>query len=170
MRPSSYWYLSNRADPCALPLANRHYSRQKPGTGQFVAPGRCIVLLTRKKDALWVSSWPYAQYTKHAWAGAWICSLFRNESSTLSSRLIADAVAVTRYLWGDAPGSGMVTFVDPRKVRKKKDYGYCFLCAGWRECGQTRKGLIALRILPQDMPQASAPVGALFDAWNIEKL
>lgn len=167
MRLATHWQLSNRADPRALPLANRHYSRQKPGTGQFVAPGRCIVLLTQRTDALWVSSWPYAQYTKHAWAGAWICSAFRNESGVLSSRLITEAVAVTKYLWGEAPPSGMVTFINPRKVRKKKDYGYCFLCAGWKACGKTQKGLIALRILPEDMPQAQALSGALFDAQSL---
>jgi hypothetical protein len=34
------WLLSHRFDVRALRLADRHYSRQKPGTNQFVAPGR----------------------------------------------------------------------------------------------------------------------------------
>jgi len=47
-----YWTLSHRFDRRALPLADRHYNRQKPGTSQFVPPGRCIVLLTPKATAL----------------------------------------------------------------------------------------------------------------------
>jgi hypothetical protein len=37
--------LSHRADHRALPLADRHYNRQKPGTPQFVPPGRCMGML-----------------------------------------------------------------------------------------------------------------------------
>ncbi len=37
------WHLSDRADPAARVIADRHYSRQKPGTPQFVPPGRCLV-------------------------------------------------------------------------------------------------------------------------------
>lgn len=38
------WQLSDRADPEARRIADRHYNRQKPGTPQFVPPGRCLVL------------------------------------------------------------------------------------------------------------------------------
>src|SRR5437867_3585067 len=95
------WHLSNRADKRALVLADRHYNRQKPGTPQFVPPGRCLVLLTEMADALWVTSWPFAQYVKHAWAGAWVNSCFRNESKELSSELILEAVAATKWHYGD---------------------------------------------------------------------
>lgn len=71
------WQLSHRADPHAVVIADRHYNRQKPGTPQFVPPGRCLVLT--QPQAVWVTSWPLAQYTKHAWAGAWINSCFRRE-------------------------------------------------------------------------------------------
>lgn len=37
------WRLSHRFDPRALPIADSHYNRQKPGTPQFVPPGRCLV-------------------------------------------------------------------------------------------------------------------------------
>src|SRR5262245_7684536 len=123
---ASHWWLSHRADPRALPIADRHYNRQKPGTPQFVPPGRCLVLLSQKADALWVSSWPFAKYVKHAWAGAWICSCFRNESETLSSDLIREAVAISRWFWGEPPELGMVTFVDTTKVRRKRDWGRCY--------------------------------------------
>lgn len=75
------WTLSHRADWRALPLADRHYNRQKIGSPQFVPPGRCCVLLTPAANALWVTSWPFAEFTKHEWAGAWVCSCFRNESA-----------------------------------------------------------------------------------------
>lgn len=99
------WLLSHRADPRALPLADRHYNRQKIGSPQFVPPGRCLVLLTEEADALWVTSWPFEEYTKHAWAGAWVNSLFRSEASELSSEMIREAVAVTRWHFGDPPCS-----------------------------------------------------------------
>lgn len=65
----SPWRLSDRADPAALPVADRHYNRQKIGSPQFVPPGRCLVLLTEDRTALWVTSWPFAEYVRHAWGG-----------------------------------------------------------------------------------------------------
>lgn len=96
------WTLSHRADRRALPLADRHYNRQKIGSPQFVPPGRCIVLLSRDNGALWVSSWPFAEYVKHAWAGAWVCSCFRREHGERASKLILEAVAVNSLDLGAA--------------------------------------------------------------------
>ena len=111
------WIRVTRADRRAAELADRHYSRQSIGSAQFVPPGRCLVLLTPDASALWVTSWPRASFVKHAWAGAWMCSLFRNEdpSRYLSSELISDAVAATRAHFGKPPTLGMVTFVDALK-------------------------------------------------------
>lgn len=91
------WYASHRYDPRALPLADRHYNRRKVGSPQFVPPGRNLVLLTEGADALWVTSFPFAEYVKHRWPGAWVCSIFRNESAELSSGLIAEALSVTGF-------------------------------------------------------------------------
>jgi hypothetical protein len=148
------WHLSYRADPRALPLADRHYNRQKPGSPQFVPPGRCLVLLTAETTALWVTSWPIAEYVKHAWAGAWMNSLFRNEDPALhlSSALIVAAVAATVAAFGPPPPLGMVTFVDPKKTRRKRHPGYCYRRAEFREVGATKSGLIALQLLPSEMP------------------
>jgi hypothetical protein len=153
------WYLSHRADRRALPLADRHYNRQKPGSGQFVPPGRCLVLLTADADALWVTSWPLPAYVKHLWPDAWVCSCFRNESSVVSSELIRQAVAATRFRWPDVPPMGIVTFIDPRRVRRKRDWGRCFLRAGFVPCGRTKGGLLALRLTPDRMPPAEAALG-----------
>lgn len=140
----------------AVALADRHYSRQKPGTPQFVPPGRCLVLLA--PDALWVTSWPFAEWVRHRWAGAWVCSLFRNEGDELSSDLIREAVAATRWRWPEVPELGMVTFVDAGKVRHKRDPGRCFLRAGFAKAGKTQGGLVALQMLPHSMPEPTAPV------------
>jgi hypothetical protein len=148
------WRFSHRFDRRALPLADRHYNRQKIGSPQFVQPGRCVVLLTPDADALWVSSYPFAEYVKHAWAGAWINSCFRNESPMLSSGLILEAIAATRGIWGDPPPLGMITFIDTTKVRKKRDFGRCYRKAGFKPTGWTKGGLLALQLTPADMPPA----------------
>lgn len=164
-----YWQMSHRADPRALPMADRHYTRQKPGTPQFVPPGRCLVLITPEADALWVTSWPFAEYTKHAWAGAWVCSLFRNESDgrLLSSDLIREALAATRYAYGDNP-LGMITFVDADKTRHKRDPGRCFRRAGFEHVGYTAGGLVALHIACADMPAAAPPMCVNLTLFEME--
>jgi hypothetical protein len=165
-------------------MADRHYNRQKIGAPNFVPPGRCLVLKAGTPEqlsspgtgaAFWVTSWPFAEYVRHSWAGAWMCSAFRNEGAGLSSELIIEAVAATRWRWGETPDLGFVTFVNRDKVRRKRDFGRCYLKAGWRECGETKGGLLALQLLPCDMPPAKAPHGAgepdeqfsLFDAAEV---
>lgn len=147
------WCVSDRADPRALPLANAHYNRQSPNAPQFVPPGRCLVLLTADHAALWVTSWPQAAYVKHAWAGAWVNSLFRNEQADRyrSSDLIAAAVAYTRACW-EPPPLGIVSFVDASQVRHKRDPGRCYRKAGWTHVGFTEGGLWAFQQLPAQMP------------------
>ena len=136
------WELADRFSPHVRPLADRHYNRQKIGSPQFVPPGRCIVLSTAEADAFWVTSWPFAEYVKHAWPGAWVCSAFRNESPHLSSELIREAVAATRSRW-EPPilEYPIVTFINTKKVRHKRDPGRCFLRAGFVRIGWT-KGVV----------------------------
>ncbi len=142
------WQLSHRFDKRALPLADRHYNRQKIGSPQFVPPGRCKVFLGVDEKALWVTSWPIAAYVKHAWADAWVNSLFRNEGETRASDLIREALLYSMYFWNDPPEMGCVTFVDPRFVpptivRSEKLYGYCYKKAGFEHVGFTKGGLWA---------------------------
>ena len=151
------WQLVDRADPATRPLADRHYNRQHVGSPQFVPPGRCVVLRTPEADAFWITSWPFAEYVKHAWPGAWICSAFRNESEHLSSELIREALAATLSIWPEPPELGMVTFVDRLKTKPKKDPGYCYLMAGFERVGKTRGGLVALQLLPEGMPTPEKP-------------
>lgn len=146
------WRESDRFDPEALPMADRHYNRRKIGSPQFVPPGRCVVLKI-ETSALWVTSWPFAEYVRHAWPGAWVNSLFRNEGAGLSSELIAYAVAATRAKW-EPPALGIISFVDADKTRHKRDPGRCYRKAGWTHVGFTKGGLWAFQQLPADMPKA----------------
>lgn len=149
------WHWSYRADPRALPLADRHYNRQKIGAPQFVPPGRCVVLLTDRADAPWVTSWPLAEYVQHAWAGAMVNSLFRREPECefLASELIIAATAATRAHWADLPPLGMVSFIDAAKTRRKRDPGRCYRRAGWKHVGFTKAGLWVFQILREDFPE-----------------
>lgn len=172
------WTESDRCDPDALPMADRHYNRQKIGTPQFVPPGRCIVL--RSQTALWVTSWPFPEYTKHAWAGAWVNSLFRNEKrDDLSSELILEAIAATKWFWPTPPSLGLITFVNESKIKHKRDPGRCYIRAGFHravcpqhqivrsDCsacaGRTEGGLLAFQLFPHEMPSAETPNGVTLD-------
>jgi len=171
-----YWQLSHRADHAARLIADRHYNRQKPGTPQFVPPGRCLVL-TLPSDVgrgLWVTSWPFAEFVRHEWPGAWVCSAFRREDGPRASDLIRDAVAATVAVWPTVPRIAsargevaMVSFVDRAKTRHKRDPGRCYLRAGWSVIGQTAGGLVALGLRAEDVPEAEAalPAGGQM-AWD----
>lgn len=156
------WHLSHRADQRAREIADRHYNRQKIGAPQFVPPGRCHVLYGENEaggKAFWVTSWPFAEYVKHAWAGAWVCSAFRNEGLGEASDLIRQAVASTLFKYPDVPELGMITFIDMKKVRPirrwhKDVWGYTYMKAGFRLVGKTKAGLLAFQLLPEDMPAA----------------
>lgn len=159
------WILSHRADPQALPLANRHYNRQHPDSPQFVPPGRCLVL--RTEGALWVTSWPMAEYVKHDWAGAWVNSCFRRESGERASILIREAVAATLWHWPLFPivlckacgrRVAFVSFIDKKKVRQKPAWawGRCYQKAGWTLCeATTRGGLAVLHLSIINLPTAT---------------
>jgi hypothetical protein len=151
------WCLSHRADVAARRIADRHYNRQKIGTPQFVPPGRCLVLLSDCARALWVTSWPFAEYVKHDWAGAWVCSVFRSEGAGMASELIRDAVAATRARYGEPPVLGMITFIDRSQVKPIKKHsvpiwGWTWRRAGFQEVGETKGGLLAFQLLPDEMP------------------
>lgn len=160
------WRLSDRFDPAARVLADRHYNRQKIGSPQFVPPGRCMVLYAGKppREAFWVTSWPFAEYVKHAWPGAWVCSAFRNEGAGVASEMIIEAVAATREFFGEPPALGMITFVDRRKVKPTKvrgveTWGYTYRKAGFVDAGETKGGLLALQLMPDAMPNPEAARG-----------
>lgn len=139
-------------------LADRHYNRQKPGSKQFAPPGKCLVfVIGNPAKAFWISSSPIAKYVQHDWAGAWMCTAFRNEGAGLSSELIEEAVQATIAIWGPPPPLGFVSFVDASKVRSSNP-SYCYQMAGWEKVGQTQGGLLAYQLLPEDMPEPKYPL------------
>ena len=151
------WCASNRADPAAARLADRHYNRQKIGAPQFAPTGSCVVFLTDCARAFWITSNPLAEWVKHAWAGAWINSAFRQEKAGKASELIRQAVAATRAHYGEPPSLGMVTFIDRKKVqptmvRGVPVWGWSYRKAGFVDAGETKGGLLALQLLPAAMP------------------
>lgn len=154
------WQTSHRADLRARLVADRHYNRQKIGTPQFVPPGRCMVLYAKNPggEAFWVTSWPFAEYVKHAWGGAWICSAFRNEGAGRASDLILEAVERTIIYFGPPPSLGFITFIDRSKVRPVRvrgvdTWGYSYLKAGFSEAGETKGGLSVFQLPPSRMPR-----------------
>jgi hypothetical protein len=177
------WTLSHRADPRANALAKRHYTCQTPQSAQFMPPGSCFVLGLEVEGryeygAVFGISNPIAAYVKHAWAGAWVNTIFRCEVAALQSELIREAVALTRGHYGEPPPLGLVTFIDPEKVRPPKygtksqrarNFGTGYRRAGFRKAicpdhmieveacaacaGRTKAGLIALQLLPDAMPE-----------------
>lgn len=149
--------MSNRADPAARVIADRHYNRQKIGTPQFAPTGSCVVFLTDCGRAFWITSAPFAEWVKHAWAGAWVNSAFRSEGAGVASQLIREAVAATRAFYGKPPSLGMVTFIDrskvkPTMVRGKPVWGWTYRKAGFVDAGETKGGLLALQLWPDAMP------------------
>lgn len=189
------WTLVKRADKHARLIADRHYNRQSVGAVNFVPPGRCKVFLSALGSAAWVTSWPYAEFVKHAWAGAWVNSLFRRERSGAegyagfeddhpASAMIREAIAATRSFkrWKIPPAAGIVTFVDPDEVpsvpRRRHDcavncgrraiYGYSYERAGFRHAGFTAGGLWSWQMLPEQMPPAEAPINAQHEIeWEV---
>ena len=129
-------------------------------------PGSCLVLTAgRPTAALWVTL--NSPMTKHAWPGALLCTLFRNEGlpGAMSSELVLQAVAASAWRYG-APAAGMVTFVNPKLVRASTNPGYCFLRAGFRRAGHTKaRGLLALHLPAEDFPPAQPPLGATADLF-----
>ena len=169
------WTKSHRADKRALPLADRHYNRQKIGSPQFVPPGSCCVFLTTDADALWVTSAPIAKYVKHAWAGAWVCSLFRNEGRHKASELIRQAVAASlAHYEGRVPELGIVTFIDRGYVRpyitpKGREIYAPDLPTGWVQGGgrnQRRSSCFSPAFTSADTCQSLQAHCHIYHVWH----
>lgn len=125
--------------------------------------------LYRPISALWITSYPEAQFVHREYPDAWLCCLFRREPEcpTLASELIIEAVACTRWKYGEPLASGMITMIDARKTRHKRDPGRCYRRAGFLPVGFTKTdGLYILQLLPEDMPEAVAPKGI---SWESEE-
>lgn len=140
-----YWHIVGKFERDAVVLADRHYSRRKIGSPQFMPPGQTLVLLGMLHDAVWGWWRPHPDSGLRAMNGldGWTCTIFRNEGRMLSSELVLQAEKVLAAMFDCGP-SGMLTYVWDKKI-KSTNPGYCFKRAGWKVIGRSaddRKSLL----------------------------
>lgn len=93
---ASPWRQVTKWDKRALALADRHYSRQQPGTDQFLPPGKTLVLVTHDERAVWAA----CENLDPVGNARFRCTIFRNEgSSWISSDLVRWATDSTLERW-----------------------------------------------------------------------
>lgn len=154
------WRRVTKFDPQACALADRHYSRRKPGSGQFMPPGQTIVLLARDGRAVfgWWRPHPGSGLRSMNGYDGWTCTIFRNESPDLSSELILDAERAIAEAGLDIGPDGLLTYVWDRKVRSSNP-GFCFKAAGWRRIGRSADGRKTLLQKPiETLPASTTPL------------
>lgn len=138
------WWLTKDGDRDCLALYERHYSKRRyrngPRVSQFVGPGEHIVLRTLDADAMFV----WRKFIDDSGQQGVNNAIFINDRPDryLSSQLIRQACAIADVAW---PGTRRYTYVNAKKIRSTNP-GFCFIAAGWRRCGLTKKGLIILEI------------------------
>jgi hypothetical protein len=158
MRQTSFlpgpWLLVRDGNDTGRAIFDQHYSRYHYADGRkpllYVGPGQKMVLIT--PDALAMFVWRKFISMDHQ--NGVSCAVFRNEGPTLSSDLIQSAELLA---WDRWPGERLYTYVDPAKVRHKRDPGRCFLRAGWRHSGWSKGGLRILEHLP-DLQNGISPL------------
>lgn len=137
---SSAWRWAPKTHAGARMLADRHYSRQTPGSRTFLPPGQALILW--QPEAVWGVC--LNRDARGEWR--WRVTIFRNESKALSSDLVREATVLTYLWWGGGRCSPLTTEVDPRRTRRKRDPGRCFVRSGlWRRRPDlTYRGLVQL--------------------------
>ncbi|HET7071391.1 MAG TPA: hypothetical protein VFI40_11235 [Nocardioides sp.] len=134
------WVQVPKFTPAAARLADGHYSRRTIGSPQFMPPGQTLVLMTPEADAVfgWWRPDPSSGIVAMNGLDGWTCTIFRNTSLHLSSRLILEAEAelLTRH---DCGPDGLITYVWDARVASVNP-GYCFKVAGWQATGRSADG------------------------------
>lgn len=124
-------------------FSDEHYSRQKPGSNQFMPPGFTIVI--RNNEGTLLFGW-LRQIHRDDGEEGYNCSIFRNTSDRLSSSVILECERIAFEKWGPAR---TFTYVNPRRLRTIKRRGVefcrypagrCFIEAGYRLVRQTNDG------------------------------
>jgi hypothetical protein len=130
------WQAANKGDSRLIALADKHYTRRKPGSIQCCRPGHNFVLALSDGTAAWVVWRPIPQLGRMDGLEAWECTFFRNEGACLSSDLVREATELTYRAWGWPPRDGLITCVGisetARRRSKSHPPGWCFIAAGWR--------------------------------------
>lgn len=132
------WFRTTKFDKAACALADRHYSRRKVGSPQFMPPGQTVVLITECQQAVfgWQRPHPDSGLKLMSGLDGWTCTIFRNESQYLSSSLILSAEQYLRDLNLGCGPDGLLTYVWDAKVASENP-GYCFKLAGWNRMGRS---------------------------------
>lgn len=143
-----HWRRVTKFDPQACALADRHYSRRKPGSGQFMPPGQTIVLLAEQAVFGWWRPDPASGIRAMNGLDGWTCTIFRNEGGIRSSDLILDAESIFAEAGLTIGPDGLLTYVWDSRI-KSVNPGYCFKCAGYVAIGRSadnRKTLLQKRV------------------------
>jgi len=130
------WTRTTKFDPHCAALADRHYSRRTVGSPQFMPPGQTLVLKAPEAVWGWWRPHPDAGITPMNGLDGWTCTIFRNESSVLSSEMVWDAERALLEEYGEVGPDGLLTYVWDRKVASSNP-GFCFKKAGWRAAGRS---------------------------------
>ena len=141
------WIPVRDGNLIARKIYSRHYSCRQYRDGRrpikMMGPGYYLLyLLAPNLDGLigWLKS---ARPRMDHQEGV-NCTVFRNESLSLSSKLILQNEPMVWERW---PGERLFTYIDGGKIRSSNP-GCCFKKAGWRRCGRSKGGLDILEKLP----------------------
>lgn len=155
------WLRVGKFDSRTAALADRHYSRRKVGSPQFMPPGQTIILWCEMGAVFgWWRPHPASGLQSMNGLDGWTCTIFRNESPLLSSELV---LAAERALVAAADGcgpDGMLTYVWDSKV-KSTNPGYCFKRAGWKVRGRSADGRKTLLGKPFELAGAALTDGTV---------
>jgi hypothetical protein len=140
------WIETDKSDQRPRRLADRHYTRQRPGHPMWTRPGWTQILYLRQRNGReaafcwWRPKWESGLPGTERMDGlrAIECALFRNETRFRSSDLIRDAVAAVLTwnhagdtTWPDGLISGVHSSATAGGRAVTSSPGECFVRAGW---------------------------------------
>ena len=129
------WERVTKFDKRTAAIADRHYSRRKIGSPQFMPPGQTIILFEPLGAVFgWWRPHPRSGLKQMNNLDGWTCTIFRNETEMQSSGMILEA---EKFLLNETCGpSGLITYVWDSRISSKNP-GYCFKMAGWKVVGRS---------------------------------
>lgn len=135
------WHHVPIEHPPGRELADRHYSRETPGAVGYVPPGERFLLEHCGVNLGGAPALAIWAVCRNRFRGQWRFrnSIFRNETTTLSSELIREAVVTSAEVWTRRylrlPEEPLTTEIDIEATRarrgKKSMPGECYRRAGW---------------------------------------
>lgn len=150
------WIPVKDGDERAVAIYRRHYSAITHNHGAlkdlvrygFSGQGESLILLTQDCKSLF--GWRKQKINDAGQEGI-ECFVFRREGGDIiASELIKEAMKLAFNKWGN---NRLFTYIDPQKVRHKRDYGRCFIRAGWKPAGTSKKGKLILEYLKGELCQ-----------------